>query len=95
MVFPGQPPERLPDLVGRDVERPELGVDAELPDAAGDQLRVLGAEVEALKLESLRFPWEEGLPEQIRASLEPYRDRLAATYDPLTSVIEMGLTDEN
>jgi len=55
----------------------------------------LGAEVEALKLESLRFPWEEGLPEQIRASLEPYRDQLAATYDPLTSVIEMGLTDEN
>ena len=55
----------------------------------------LSAEVEALKLESLRFPWEEGLPEQIRASLEPYRDQLAATYDPLTSVIEMGLTDDD
>ncbi len=53
------------------------------------------AEQEAMELETLRFPWEEGLPEQIRASLEPYRDRLDQTYDPMTSIIEMGLTDEN
>ncbi len=73
--------------------------EASLPvgaDAADDPWGAqLSAEVEAMNLESLRFPWEEGLPEQIRASLEPYRDRLAATYDPLTSVIEMGLTDED
>ncbi len=53
------------------------------------------AEHEAMELETLRFPWEEGLPEQIRASLEPYRDRLDQTYDPMTSIIEMGLTDED
>lgn len=53
------------------------------------------AEMEAMRLETLRIPWEEDLPEQTRASLEPYRDRLDAAYDPLTSVIEMGLTDED
>jgi hypothetical protein len=51
------------------------------------------AEMEKMRLETLRIPWEEGLPEQTRASLEPYRDRLDASYDPMTSVIEMGLTD--
>ncbi len=55
----------------------------------------LEAELAAMNLESLRFPWEEGLPVQIRASLEPYSDRINATYDPLTSIIEMGLTDED
>jgi hypothetical protein len=53
------------------------------------------AEQQVMQNESLRFPWEEGLPVPLRDSLEPYRDRLDATYDPLTSVIEMGLTDED
>jgi hypothetical protein len=55
----------------------------------------LETELAAMKLESLRFPWEEGLPAQIRASLEPYSDRINETYDPMTSIIEMGLTDED
>jgi hypothetical protein len=55
----------------------------------------LEAELAAMKLESLRFPWEEGLPAQIRASLEPYSDRINETYDSMTSIIEMGLTDED
>jgi hypothetical protein len=67
------------------------GTDASV-DPWGAQLT---AEVEALKFETLRFPWEDDLPQQIRASLEPYRDRLVATYDPLTSVIEMGMTDDD
>jgi hypothetical protein len=55
----------------------------------------LVAEQQAMQRETLRFPWEEGLPAQLAASLEPYRDRLDATYDAMTSVIEMGLTDED
>lgn len=54
----------------------------------------LGAEVEAMKLETLRLPWEDGLPDRIRASLEPYRDRLKSTYDPIVAVVEIGLNDE-
>lgn len=55
----------------------------------------LSAEVAAMDLETLRLPWEEGLPDQIRESLEPYRTRLDQTYDPMTSIIEMGLTDRD
>jgi len=41
------------------------------------------------------LPWEEGLPTQILGSLEPYRVRLDESYDAMTSIIEMGLTDED
>jgi hypothetical protein len=53
----------------------------------------LAAEAAAMDRESLRLLWEEGLPAQTRASLEPYRDRLDATYDDMTSILEMGLVE--
>ncbi len=53
----------------------------------------VAAEAAAMDRESLRILWEEGLPDQIRASLEPYRVRLDATYDPMTSILEMGLVE--
>lgn len=53
----------------------------------------LAAETAAMDRESLRLLWEEGLPVQIRDSLEPYRDRLDATYDEMTSILEMGLVE--
>ena len=55
----------------------------------------LAAEAEAMDRESLRFLWEEGLPGQIRASLEPYRVRLEETYDDMTSILEMGLVEHD
>lgn len=51
----------------------------------------LAAELSALRADSGRIPWQDGLPEPIRDSLEPYRDRLDASYDPQTSIVEMGL----
>ncbi len=53
------------------------------------------AEQEAMGIETLRFLWEEGLPAQLQASLEPYRDRLEASYEPMTSILEIGLLDED
>ena len=53
----------------------------------------LRAEVEAMRREHLRLPWEEGLPDRIRDSLAPYRSELEATYDPMTSLLEIGLVD--
>jgi hypothetical protein len=53
------------------------------------------AESEAMDRESLRLLWEEKLPDQIRASLEPYGDRLGATYDEMTSILEMGLVEHD
>lgn len=55
----------------------------------------LAAEVDAMRSEYLRLPWETGLPDRIRESLEPYRSDLDATYDPMTSILEMGLVDQN
>jgi hypothetical protein len=55
----------------------------------------LAAEAAAMARESLRFLWEEGLPAQIRDSLEPYRTRLDATYDEMTSILEMGLVEHD
>ena len=55
----------------------------------------LAAEAEAMDRESLRFLWEEGMPVQIRESLEPYRVRLDETYDDMTSILEMGLVDHD
>ena len=55
----------------------------------------LAAEAAAMDRESLRLLWEEGLPAQIRASLEPYRIRLDETYDDMTSILEMGLVEHD
>ena len=55
----------------------------------------LAAEAEAMDRESLRFLWEEGMPAQIRESLEPYRVRLDETYDDMTSILEMGLVEHD
>jgi hypothetical protein len=55
----------------------------------------LAAEAAAMDRESLRFLWEEGLPAQIRDSLEPYRVRLDATYNDMTSILEMGLVEHD
>ena len=55
----------------------------------------LAAEAEAMDRESLRILWEEGIPAQIRASLEPYQIRLDETYDDMTSILEMGLVEPN
>ncbi len=41
----------------------------------------LVAEIEALESDPERMPWGDGPPAAIRASLEPYRERLRATYD--------------
>jgi hypothetical protein len=55
----------------------------------------LAAEAAAMDRESLRFLWEEGLPAQIRDSLEPYRVGLDATYNDMTSILEMGLVEHD
>jgi len=55
----------------------------------------LAAEVEAMESEHLKLLWEDGLPPQTEASLRPFRERLAATYDAMISILEMGLADND
>lgn len=55
----------------------------------------LAAEVAALEAEPRRLPWEQGLPAGLRAALEPRRAELDATYDGMTSSLEMGLNERH
>jgi hypothetical protein len=66
---------------------------AALPESAGESWRqALAAEVEAMESQPRRLPWEDGLPEPLTASFEPYRERLAATFNPLTDALELART---
>jgi hypothetical protein len=51
----------------------------------------LAAEIKALEADSHRFAWEEGLPEAIAASLEPFRSRLESSYSAFLTTIELSL----
>jgi hypothetical protein len=77
------------DLI--DMLRGQLGAVDRAPDPmpSAEWRDVLAAEIAALQEDRFRVPWQEGLPAQIEASLEPYRQRLEATYDPLTDEFEL------
>ncbi len=64
---------------------------ASLPDGADEQWRAtLAGEIEAVEGDSRRLPWQDGLPPQVAASFEPYRDALEASYSPVTNAFELG-----
>jgi hypothetical protein len=67
--------------------RESLGHEAGADDATW--VAALEAEIEALEADSRRAPWQDGLPEPIRASVEPYRERLDSTYNPATNPFEL------
>ena len=51
----------------------------------------LEQELQALRSDRGRVPWQDGLPPAIAASLEPYRERLEATYHPAANPFELAL----
>ena len=50
----------------------------------------LAGEIAAMEADRRRLPWQDGVPPQVAAGLEPYRERLEATYDPVTNAFELG-----
>jgi len=50
----------------------------------------LSAEIEALDDDPHRIPWEDGVPDAIRASLEPYRERVEDGYSAATNPFELA-----
>jgi len=50
----------------------------------------LEAQIAAMESSTKRIPWQEGLPAPIAASLEPYRERLEATYSPAVNQFELA-----
>lgn len=55
----------------------------------------LDAELRRLTDERRRLAWDEGLPPALRASLEPFRDRLEQSYDAMTGVLELHLDSDD
>ena len=52
---------------------------------------LLKAEIQAMEEDRFRLPWENGLPDVIKASLEPYRDRLEQSYNAMTNPFELTI----
>jgi hypothetical protein len=46
-------------------------------------------EIDTLEENAGRVPWRGEVPDSIAASLEPFRDRLEAAYDPMTNSFEL------
>lgn len=51
----------------------------------------LAAEIEAMEADARRLPWQDGLPPVIESSLNPYGDRLEASYGTMCNALEIGL----
>jgi len=60
--------------------------------AAEEWTALLTAEIEAMERDSGRSPWQDGLPPSMTESLEPHRDRLTASYDPISNAFELVIT---
>lgn len=60
-----------------------------LAEESADWKVSLQAEVEAMQSDRRRLPWQDGLPPPLQASLNPFRDRLEATYNPVANPFEL------
>ncbi len=65
--------------------------EGDVPGAQRQWQRALEAEMETMESNRYRLVWEDGLPEVIVKSLEPFRQRLEASYSPLTNGMEIAL----
>jgi hypothetical protein len=52
---------------------------------------LLEAEILAMEEDRFRIPWEDGLPDVTKASLDPYRDRLEQSYNAMTNPFELAI----
>jgi hypothetical protein len=62
-----------------------LAADPENSELSG----LVSAELAAMEADSDRRPWQDGLPNAFAAGLEPYRDRLEASYSRATNPFEL------
>jgi hypothetical protein len=51
----------------------------------------LAGEIEKMKNNEERVPWEDSVPRKTAESLEPFRDRLEVTYSPVANPFELSL----
>jgi len=87
----GMEPERITWRLRRDVTAMLRNLQTELESdpAQADLLAAVTAEIAALDADPGRVPWQSGLPEAFAVGLEPYRERLEATYSKATNPFEL------
>lgn len=87
----GMEPERITWRLRRDIRAMLKNLEQELeadPDRTG-LLEAVTAELAELDADPARVPWQDGLPESFAVGLEPYRQRLEATYSGATNPFEL------
>jgi len=63
-----------------------------IPQTAGTAASTaFSAEIGALEGDVHRLPWQDGLPEIIESSLQPYRDRLDNSHSAMCNALEIGV----
>ena len=60
-----------------------------IAEALSEWEALLVAEIQAMENDRFRLPWEDGLPDAIKTSLEPFRSRLEQSYNRLTNPFEL------
>ncbi len=60
-----------------------------ITEALSEWEALLAAEIQAMENDRFRLPWEDGLPDAIKTSLEPFRGRLEQSYNRLTNPFEL------
>ena len=87
----GMERERLSWRLRRDVRAMLKNLEQELAAAPdGSQaLEAVTAELAELEADPGRMPWQDGLPGAFSVGLEPYRERLEATYSAATNPFEL------
>ena len=54
----------------------------------------LRTEILLMESDGLRLPWQDGLPPQTAASLEPYYEELAASYSTMVHPVELAVMQD-
>jgi hypothetical protein len=53
--------------------------------------QALAEEIEAMRGDKERLPWQDGLPAVIETSLKPYKERLKTSYSAMTNPLELAI----
>jgi hypothetical protein len=79
--------EQLRDNIGAMLQHLEQDLASEKE--ATVLLDLVAAELAEMKADRDYLPWQNGVPESLTVGLEPYRERLEASYSPATNPFEL------
>ena len=79
------------DMIGRQLET--LSASPGAAQADSSLIGLMQSELEAMEGDPDRLPFAEGMPVELEASLEPFRERLERTYCAATSELDFMRTE--